>query len=255
MSVKYSSKVWEDTSIKKHSDLVLMLAIADHANDDGIAWPGLSSLGRKTRMSRRTIQRAIDRMSKSGKLVIEQEGRGRATSLYRVVYDTGVKLTPPPDLRHRSGVKLTPQGRQCDTGGGVTVTPQRCHSCDTQTISESSIEPSNIRVESDGPKRLIHRFRAEFPDTYCVTAPKQVLQELQAARQMLASGETEEVLVKLAQLNAKADFAPFRGQSATLGRLQQNLASIKARLNGSLKSAVSDGRQMPEKLELRRIAI
>jgi len=126
----------------------------------------------------------------------------------------------------------------------------------TEITTESTPKNTNkSECIEDAPKQLVHRFRSEFPETYCVSAPKQVREELQAGAQMLAAGETIDGLVKLAQLNSKADFAPFRGQSATLVRLQQNLACIKARLNGALKSAVSDGRQRPERLELRRIAI
>jgi len=40
MSIKVMSYVWE-ASKAKGSELLLLLAIADHAADDGYCWPGI----------------------------------------------------------------------------------------------------------------------------------------------------------------------------------------------------------------------
>lgn len=50
--------VWEQSQTKG-SNLLLLLAIADHADDDGFAWPGIKRLAHKTRMTPRHVKRMI----------------------------------------------------------------------------------------------------------------------------------------------------------------------------------------------------
>ena len=59
MSVKYMHRVWTNSQAKG-AVLLLMLAIADNANDSGMAWPGNVYLARKMRMSERQVRRLID---------------------------------------------------------------------------------------------------------------------------------------------------------------------------------------------------
>ena len=40
MSIRVMTQVW-DTSEQKGSALLLLLALADHAADDGFCWPGI----------------------------------------------------------------------------------------------------------------------------------------------------------------------------------------------------------------------
>lgn len=63
------SRVW-DSSKLKGSELLLLLAIADNARDDGHAWPGLSLLAAKTRLSRPTVSKKLSALVESGELYI-----------------------------------------------------------------------------------------------------------------------------------------------------------------------------------------
>jgi len=71
MSIKRMSAVW-DFSQAKGSHLLLLLAIADHADDDGFAWPGTSRLADKTRMSGRHVHRMVNYLEDCGELYVEQ---------------------------------------------------------------------------------------------------------------------------------------------------------------------------------------
>lgn len=61
MSIKVMTKVWE---LSKHSGskLLLQLAIADHANEDGVCWPGNIHLAKKCRLSMRHTKRLIEEL-------------------------------------------------------------------------------------------------------------------------------------------------------------------------------------------------
>ncbi|MBB4126247.1 hypothetical protein GGR77_001537 [Xanthomonas translucens] len=58
-------------------ELLLALAIADHAHDDGThIFPGVERLARKTRQSERTVQYQLRKMEASGWLILVNDGKG-----------------------------------------------------------------------------------------------------------------------------------------------------------------------------------
>jgi DNA-binding MarR family transcriptional regulator len=71
MSIDRMSAVWKHSKARG-SHLLLLLAIADHAADDGYAWPGMTSLAKKVRMSRRHVIRMIEAIEKTGELHVER---------------------------------------------------------------------------------------------------------------------------------------------------------------------------------------
>lgn len=78
--------VW-DHSRATGSDRLVLLAIADCANDVGNeAWPSLKSIASKARVSEATVKRSIVALSDLGELIVDSGG-GRATNRYRVVME------------------------------------------------------------------------------------------------------------------------------------------------------------------------
>ena len=78
MSVEVMSAVWR-LDLPQNKKLVL-LAIADHANDDGIAWPSQGRIAWKTGYKRRNIKRILDELIEDGFLTVMRLGRGRGNS-------------------------------------------------------------------------------------------------------------------------------------------------------------------------------
>lgn len=94
------SKVWADQTITDHQDLIVLLAIADYANDDGVAWPSIDSIAQKSRFSRRSVFYVLDRLKKADKLSIKTGG-GRASSTYKIkTYQPCKDCTPPVQGLH-----------------------------------------------------------------------------------------------------------------------------------------------------------
>lgn len=77
MSIRCMNAVWQESE-HKSSALILMLAIADIADDFGVAWPGYEHLAWKTRMSRRTVMRLVATCAKSGELWMMHRNRQRS---------------------------------------------------------------------------------------------------------------------------------------------------------------------------------
>lgn len=76
MGVKYSKRVWRDKKLKG-GKLLVMLALADHATDDGDSWPGMSLLTDKTRLTDRQIRRVLNTLETDGYITIEERAIGR----------------------------------------------------------------------------------------------------------------------------------------------------------------------------------
>lgn len=74
MSIKAMTYVWEHSK-QKGSALLTLLAIADHTDDEGIGYPSIPRIARKTRMTDRNVQLVIKTLQKSGELkVLENQG-------------------------------------------------------------------------------------------------------------------------------------------------------------------------------------
>lgn len=71
MSVKQSGYAWE-ARIDASSKLVL-LAIADHANNDGVCWPGIEYIVYKTCLSRRTVLRQLKKLESDGYITVQKQ--------------------------------------------------------------------------------------------------------------------------------------------------------------------------------------
>lgn len=85
MSVRVMSWVFEH-SRSTLADRLVLLAIADHANHDGLdAFPSVDTIARKARVSRATVQRSLARLVELKELEVEHgSGRGHM-SRYRVL--------------------------------------------------------------------------------------------------------------------------------------------------------------------------
>lgn len=81
MSVRTLARVWEHS---RHSGthLLMMLAIADFADDDGRAYPAVGTLAKKCRMTPRNANLILAELRKSGELVVKPNEGPKGTNLY-----------------------------------------------------------------------------------------------------------------------------------------------------------------------------
>jgi len=86
MSIKLMTMVF-DRYPNGGGEMILALALADHAKDDGTKiYPSIKSLAEKTRQSERTVQYQLRRMEESGWLILVNNGNGgrNQTREYRI---------------------------------------------------------------------------------------------------------------------------------------------------------------------------
>lgn len=133
MSINVSALVWERSRATGSARLVL-LALADHAGDDGRAWPSVSRLARMTLLDRRNVQRALARLIEAGEIVVVGTAQ-RGVSIYRITPGSTARpaAEAPQRRRRRSGAgDARPAAPMTRTCGGSAA----------QTTMEPSIEPS-----------------------------------------------------------------------------------------------------------------
>ena len=87
MSFKASIQAWKVQTTPTNK--FVLLALADHANDEYTCFPSVRHLSEKTNLSRRTIQRAIKTLEKQGLIKRTSRKRGPVTqmsNLYELSY-------------------------------------------------------------------------------------------------------------------------------------------------------------------------
>lgn len=83
MSISVMDRVWRLSKARK-GELLMMLAIADFANDGGEAWPSVPTLAKKSRLSERQAQYALRRLVQSAELRIFKNKGPRGCHVYHV---------------------------------------------------------------------------------------------------------------------------------------------------------------------------
>ncbi|HEV8328152.1 MAG TPA: helix-turn-helix domain-containing protein [Nitrospiraceae bacterium] len=114
MSIKVMSAVWQHSKAKS-GDLLVALAIADFSNDEGLAFPSIPTMAKKSRLSTRQTKRSLARLQHSGELTIFKKQGPHGVNRYRILL--GDKLALDHD------VKVTSKPPHGDILGKKVVTP------------------------------------------------------------------------------------------------------------------------------------
>ena len=83
------SQVWERPDLDPYERLIL-LALADHADDEGVCYPSISRLVDRTGMAERGVQKVLKRLTEKGHLAVETNAGRKGTNRY------SISLTPAP---------------------------------------------------------------------------------------------------------------------------------------------------------------
>lgn len=178
MSVEVSAWVWKHSKTTGN-DRLLLLAIADCADDDGDnAWPSVETLADKATCSERTVQRRIQALEDASCLTVTRGAGRNGTHRYRVHMDEkarkpekttkkrpvdggnavdnpgrGDKLSPLP-VPLDGGVKLSPGVTQlCRSGGDTWVSPERPERPKTPQPPRQAGGPEFLPEQTAGGRR------------------------------------------------------------------------------------------------------
>lgn len=141
MSIRIMSAVW-DESPYEHSLLLVHLALADAANDEGYCWPAVKSIAKKCRLDERYTRRLLNQMVEDGFVEKAVNEGKRGTNVY-LVRSTPVKKDTLG--KNDRGVNFT-KGADRPGEGRVSRPP------------EPSVEPSVNKNPARGTQEEIEAF-------------------------------------------------------------------------------------------------
>ena len=110
MSVRTSARVWQDSQ-HGGTELLMLLAIADFADDEGNAYPAVATLAKKCRTGSRNAQYVLKNLEDSGELRLFRGKGPRGTNRYRITVH-GVQPTAPLQPTAPGGCNTVREGVQ-----------------------------------------------------------------------------------------------------------------------------------------------
>lgn len=151
MSLAWMCRVWTSERPRRSTHRLLLLALADNANDEGICWPSVATLGRKCATDdRRTMLRQLAWLEAEG-FVARERRVGRST-VYRLLLDrlgdgaqpAGVRVPPGGDGPTGGVVPVggTSRGGRAPTGGQVAAHPPMGDGAPTSPVAVRPPKPS-----------------------------------------------------------------------------------------------------------------
>lgn len=132
MSIKIMSWVWENSPCKG-SALLIHLAFADFADDEGTCWPSQARLADKARCTVENVRLTTRQLEEQGLIELVEKSNGRGSHKYRV----NTPVSQPPKIFG------PPKSQGGDSPNLKGVTPQNSF---LRTINEPSKEPPSFSV-------------------------------------------------------------------------------------------------------------
>lgn len=162
MSVQWLAWAFQHAEATGGPRLVL-LSLANHADESGVCWPSIDTLAREARLSRRRVEQALRELVRSGVVLRQVNGApvtghgGYRPNLYRLVKNPVELSTPQDDLApaessppdgsapaHSSGPDETGPADSRMSGPDDSSTQAR-----TNRPGKPSIEPSKNRQKNN----------------------------------------------------------------------------------------------------------
>jgi hypothetical protein len=209
----------------------VLISLADNANDQGVCWPSIATIGKRICASERAVQNAIKWLESAG-IVMANRNNGRHTS-YTI---TPAAYAPPQEMHPRT--KCTGEGDAPTPAANAGDPRTRCATPPHQVPSnrkEPSIEPSlNRQGARRSPRVALHAelLNIELPesipfevwDMWCEhreakakdapwTRPAAKV-SIKKLEKLLVEGQSPEVTVEEAVLRGWTGLFPVKAQPA-----------------------------------------
>lgn len=156
MSIKLQTMVW-DLELPL-SRKMLMLSLADQANDEGFCWPDYETLMRRCSVSRRTLFQCLSDLEQDGWVTRLYEGKpGQEKVIFQINLDVLMQqqLALPGDLEGPDSAR---------SGPGANSAPVRnLHRCENRTGAKKRTDPVRNLHSIKQPSNSNHQREERAP--------------------------------------------------------------------------------------------
>ena len=196
MSVRTMARVWADS---KHSGsrLLMLLAIADFADDEGNAYPSVATLAVKCRMKPRNANVILAALRASGELqVLENEGP-RGTNRYHVVLSQqGVHSLAGVGVQELAGLQklASTPAKACSPPLQRLATEPSLNHHEPSSLARPRLNAKIREIQSKNAHPLFAEFYAAYPRKVARAAALKAFSKLNPNR-----GTLEAMLTSIAQ--------------------------------------------------------
>ncbi|GAB3528585.1 helix-turn-helix domain-containing protein [Photobacterium alginatilyticum] len=171
MSVKVMSAVWDADNLKGNTKLI-MLCLADFANDEGYCWPSLDRIAKKCGISLSTVKSQLANLCKDG--FVRKELRKKTTASGEITNDTNMYWIDVRKLHdsESASVENCPRAKsdlgQNSLKGRPEADPKP--SLDPSDIKDPPIVPQSGDSGKSSAKPTRKRSKTLLPAGFSVTA-------------------------------------------------------------------------------------
>jgi len=137
MSVRVMSLVW-DHSPYFGGTLLVLLALADWADDAGYCWPKIAAIARKARLTERQVHNILSQLTTDNMISVERGGGRGKSNRYRLDLETLKHLSVKPT----SSMKPVSVKSETETVKSATQNSEICDSAIRKNRQEPLLEPS-----------------------------------------------------------------------------------------------------------------
>lgn len=206
---------------------LLLIVLADYANDEGMAWPSVKTMAEETEKSERSIQlllRKLEQMRlirKGDQKLVAKYAKGRRPTVYKLFPKTKKGETPMDATVERGETHFTPEtGRTGETGFTPRVQPTSPHGCNPLHPTGETHFVSGVKPTSPKPSQE----PSIEPSRESTRANKTDTTRLQALAN-LTPDQSHRQLADEIGLDLDAELAKFRDHAIAGGHLPADPAA------------------------------
>lgn len=145
MSIKLMSQLWDNEDPELSGPrLLIMLCLADHANDDGFCFPSIDRIATRARIQNRNAMRYIQELEAAGYLQVNRVSGKHNTY---VVFATSGKFTTSDNSTTSGKNKLPPVVNSTKTSGKFTTLTINHQEPSVDTAPKKRARPPNAIYE------------------------------------------------------------------------------------------------------------
>ncbi|MEJ7615822.1 MAG: helix-turn-helix domain-containing protein [Pyrinomonadaceae bacterium] len=175
MSFEITKTVWSTEYSSGPTQQLVLLALADRADADGICWPSIADIARRTKLAERSVWNALDRLKKDKVVTCTVQSKGRSSNRYQINLQLlrDWKSATQQDVHSstRQDVRPNPATGAHSTRQDVRPNPApRANESTRNHSTESISEPRRSKFES-ASERNVRNIKAGMAKIYAITRP------------------------------------------------------------------------------------